>query len=261
MGRKILGREEIIGALAPALRRSVGMLALWEAGAVSFGRFDEWSDIDMYIVAEDSKVEEAFRLTERALRELSPIDLKYRVPASVAHEYEQTFYRLKLASPYLFIDLAVMKRSAGEKFLEFAIHGKPVVHFDKLGIVKEKKVDRRAFLKKVHMRLVALKTLFPLFRVLVLKELNRGNDLEAFGYYMGGPYKYLVEALRMRYGPLHWDFQYRYIHYELPKAVAKKLVKLTYIPDAKELRKRLPEAERLFWSTVKGLRLSLPRDR
>jgi len=260
MGRRRIGRREIIGALAPALRRSKDILALWEAGAVSFGRFDEWSDIDLYIVAEDSKVEEAFRLTERALRKLSPIDLRYRVPASAAHGYEQTFYRLKRASPYLFIDLAVMKRSAKEKFLEFAIHGKPVVHFDKIGVVREKKVERKVFLKRLHKRLEALRTLFPLFRVLVLKELNRGNDLEAFGYYMGGPYKYLVEALRMRYGPLHWDFQYRYIHYELPKAVSRKLVRLTYIPDARALRKRFPEAERLFWSTVKGLRPWLPRD-
>ena len=47
--------------------------AFWEGGAAAFGRADEWSDIDAYLLVNDSKVADAFLAVEKALESVSPI--------------------------------------------------------------------------------------------------------------------------------------------------------------------------------------------
>jgi len=49
---------------------------------------------------------------------------------------------------YLIVDLAILKISCPDKFLEPEIHGNVVFHFDKSDKVKPPKFDREAFAKK-----------------------------------------------------------------------------------------------------------------
>jgi hypothetical protein len=160
---------------------------------------------------------------------------------------------LKKTSPYLYIDLVVMKKSSKDKFLQFQIHGVPVVYFDKTGLVKDDAVDVESFLDGIEKRLETLKTLFSMFQVDVLKELNRGNDIEAHTYFMNNTHRPLVEALRIKYSPFHCNFRTHYIYYELPPEAVKRLHRLTFIADSNELRKRHAEAEEWFWDVVRSI--------
>lgn len=267
MREEPIGRQDIVASFIKALEPLAYVDALWEAGAASFGRVDQWSDIDLYAVVEDGRVEDAFKSVEQALLNLSEIDLKFRLPEPTWHGHSQCFYRLKKTSPFLYIDFVVMKESSKDKFLQFQIHGRPVVYFDKTGIVKDDPVDQESFVNTIEKRLDTLKVLFDMFQVDVLKELERGNDLEAHAFYMNSTHRLLVEALRMRYSPIHYNFRTHYIYYDLPPEVVKRLHRLTFVADSKELRKRRAEAEEWFREIVRSIdrdtlkRQILPRHR
>ena len=71
MGKKRLTRDIIIQTLVDALKPIEYVLAFWEGGAAAFNRVDEWSDIDLYLVVDDKKVDETFVAFEKALKSLS----------------------------------------------------------------------------------------------------------------------------------------------------------------------------------------------
>jgi len=255
MRRDTITRKDIITALVAALKPSDYVHALWEAGAAAFKRLDEWSDIDLYVVVEDEHIEETFQLMRQALLALSEFDLTFRLPEPTWHGHAQVFWRLKNASPFLFLDIVVMKRSSKDKFLQFTIHGKPLVYFDKISVVKDEPIDPEIFLERIKVRLESLKVTFPLFQVLTLKELNRGNDIEAMSYYISYTYRPLLEVLRIKYYPHHYNFFTTYVYYELPPKVVTRLEKLYFVADAEMLRKCRAEAEAWFWEVVESINL------
>jgi len=54
--KKHVTREDIIKTLASSLSPLDYVHAFWEGGAPAFGRLDEWSDLDLYVVVDDEKV-------------------------------------------------------------------------------------------------------------------------------------------------------------------------------------------------------------
>ncbi|MCJ7497059.1 MAG: nucleotidyltransferase domain-containing protein [candidate division Zixibacteria bacterium] len=253
MKKDDITREEIIATLVTALKPLNYVYALWEGGSASFNRIDQWSDIDLYLVVEEEKVEDNFNSMEQNLLNLSEIEFKFRLPEPAWHGHSQIFYRLKKTSPFLFLDIVVIKKSSKDKFLQFRIHGEPVVYFDKIAVVKDDPIDPEYFLNKIQARLEMLKTNFDLFQVLILKELNRGNDIEALSYCMAYTYRPLVEVLRIKYCPYHHNFHNSYIYYDLPPEVVKRLHKLNFIANSEDLRQCRAEAEVWFWEVMKSI--------
>lgn len=246
----MLTRNVIIQALVKTLKPLDYTHALYEGGAAAFNRIDEWSDIDLYAVVDDEKVEETFHVVENVLKSLSPIKQKLRTPQLPWPGVFQTFYKLENASEYLLIDLAVIKLSVQEKFLEPQIHGNDVFYFNKSNKVKPPQFDRDAFAKKLGGRLEMLRTRFDIFNNLVQKEINRGNLLEAIEWYNVFTLASLVEALRIKHKPLHHDFRMRYVYYELPAETVKKLEHLYFIKDKEDLQEKYGEATRWFKKTM-----------
>lgn len=250
-----IARKDITRVLIEALEPLDYVHALWEAGAAAFKRVDEWSDIDLYVVVDDDGVEDTISSMEKALSVLSEFDLTLRLPEPTWHGHSQVFWRLKKASPFLFLDIVIMKRSSKNKFLQFTIHGEPLIHFDKTGVIKDDSIHSGSFVKRLETRLEMIKTTFALFQVLTLKELNRGNDIEAFSYYVGYTYRPLVEVLRIKYCPYHYNFFTTYIYYELPPEIVARLQKLYFVAHAEQLRQCQAEAEEWFWEVVKSINL------
>src|SRR5690348_9403071 len=73
----LLKRQQIIEAMITALKPLEYVHAFWEGGAAAFGRVDEWSDIDAYLLVDDAKIADAFLAVEKALESVSPIRQKY----------------------------------------------------------------------------------------------------------------------------------------------------------------------------------------
>jgi hypothetical protein len=246
MAEREVTRERLLGALQGRLEPLAYVHAMWEAGAISFGRVDEWSDVDLQIVVDDERVEDAFGAVEGALEELSPIDTVFRFPEPVWHGHSQAFYRLRDASPYLLLDLVVMKLGNENRFLQYEIHGRPFVYFDKSGVVVPEPFDAAAHSEKVGGRIAGLRARFAMFQVMVTKEIERGHPIEAAGYYRGATLRPLVEMLRALHSPVRHDFDTRYVYDELPEAVLERLEPLFYPSDMEDLAAKRDEAEAWF---------------
>lgn len=248
-----LTRERVLSTLKDVLEPLAYTHAMWEGGAAATGRLDAWSDIDLMVDVDDERVEEALALIEHTLERLSGIELRYRLPEPAWHGHTQVFYRLRDASPYLLLDLVIVHHSKEEKFLEPEIHGRAVFYFDKAGLARLPALDTAAWRARLRERLAALRVTFDLFQVLTLKELHRGNWLEALAYYQGYTLRPLVEVLNMRYRPARYNFSTRYAYSELPAGVARKLEALYFVGSGPELGVKRAEAEVWFYQACDDL--------
>ena len=240
--RKMIEREEITGKLVKELEPVDYINAMWEGGAAAFDRVDEWSDIDLGIDVRDDKIEEAFVKVEEILSSVSAIRIKYRLPDPTWHGNPQAFYVLEDSSPFLMIDLSVIRESNESKFTEKEIHGGLKFYFDKNGTEGRAIYNRDETDKGIEKKRNHIAATFELFKILPLKEINRGNYIEAFAFYNAYVLRPLVDLLRMKYGPEeHYNFGTRYVHYELPEDVVKKLEGLYFCKDSEELRRNYEE--------------------
>jgi len=251
-----LTRDIIIQALVDALEPLKHVHAFCEGGVAAFNRVDEWSDIDLYLVVDDEKIDETFTAVEKVLKSLSPIKQKYNVPQTGWPGVFQAFYRLENTSEYLIIDLAILTLNSPEKFLEPEIHGNVVFHFNKSDKVKPAPLDKKALATKLLARLERLQARYDMFNNFVQKEINRGNHLEALDLYHALTLATLVEALRIKHNPVHHDFKMRYIHYELPKDIVKKLEHLYFVRDARDLQEKYCEAAKWLSKTMSEIKLN-----
>ena len=221
-----LTRQQIITALTQALEPQPFIYAMWEGGSAAFDRVDEWSDLDIQVDVADEQVARVFELVEAALLALSPIQQKYEVPQPTWHGHHQTFYRLENASPFLIVDLAVMKHSSTQKFIERERHGKALVVFDKANVINPPPLDQAAHLQELHASLNQLEQRFEMFHNLAEKEIYRKNAIEAVVFYQAFVLRPLVEVLRMKYKPDRFDYGPRYLKYDLPVEVFQSLERL-----------------------------------
>jgi len=248
-----LSREAILRSLRSALEPQKDVLAMWEGGAAAFGRVDRWSDIDLMIAVRDGRTARVAAGVEGLLKKLSPITAK--LPANHPNwpDMIHTFYKLERADEFMLVDVAVMPQSSKDKLLEPEVHGKALVHFDKANICKPSRLDRKKFLAGMKGRKEKLISMFELFSNFTVKELGRKNYIEAqYSHFM--ILNMLVEALRMKHGPFHYDFRGRYLHQEMPPAVAKRLQALFYVKAAADLRRKDVLARRWFKEVVKTIK-------
>lgn len=245
-GSAKLGREQILRVIAETLEPLGYVYAVWEGGAIGHDRMDKWSDIDLYVDVEDTKIEKALSQVETALDSLSPIELKYEVPAVPGQGYAHAFYRLKGTSEFLLIDLAVFRHSCEDKFLESEIHGKVYFLFNKNDALKCVSLDKKKLLGNLKSSLARIQRRFDTFACFVQKEINRKNWIEALDLYRGLVLDSLVEVLRIQNKPEHHQFRTRYIHYDLPPDIVRRLKALYFVKDEKELKQKYRLAERWF---------------
>ena len=245
-----LTREVVVQKLVDALEPLDYIHAFWEGGAAAFNRIDAWSDVDLYLVVDDDRADETFLAVERTLQSLSPIKQKYGVLQLPWPGVSQAFYRLEKASEYLIIDLAVIKLSSPDKFLEPEIHGNVAFLFNKCDEVKPSKLDKDAMVKRLKERLRKLGARFEMFNSFVQKEINRGNSLEAIELYRVVTLAPIVEALRIEHNAIHHDFKMRYIHYELPAGAIEKLERLYFVKDDEDLQRKYREATEWFHEII-----------
>ncbi len=246
----IVTRESILQTLIAALRPLPFVDAMWEGGAAAFHRLDEWSDVDLYVVAADDCVPETFRAVDEALERLSPIRLKYEPSWPPESGITQAFYRLEGASEYLLVDLAVLKRSAPDKFLEREIHGDAVFAFSKGDAIRIPPMDVNEFVRKLTERRDRLARRVELFASFVPKEIHRHNWLGALEAYERIVLDALIQALRMRDAPAHYGFSVRYVYYELAPDVVRRLEELAFVHSPEELETKAQRAAQWFRETV-----------
>ncbi len=240
--QKKLTRDIIINTLINTLKPLDCIQAFWEGGAAAFNRIDKWSDIDLYILSEENKINQTFIEVENALSSLSPIIQKFEVLASPYLNVRQVFYRLRNSSKYLLIDLVLLTHKSPEKFVDFQIHGDILFYFNKTTYLKPAKINMQDLKTQLKSRLKRLKSKFEMFNCFVQKEINRKNFVEASALYQKITLLTLIDVLRIKYTPFHHDFKVHYISYELPKKIVKELECLSFIQNDTDLQEKYCQA-------------------
>lgn len=242
--KALLDRRALVGAITRALEPLPAAHALWEAGAASFDRIDRWSDIDLNVEADDDAAEAVFETVESALVALAPIEVRFRVPYPLDHNYQQAFYRLKGTSKFLLIDFAVFRHSPCDKFLEPEVHGPARFLFRKPSAAEIPHLDPATHVEQIRRRVERIKMRRTLFGPFVEKEIGRRNWIEAVSNYQRVVLDSLLEVLRMKHQPERFGFGFRYVHYELPPGVLRRLEPLYFVRDRRDLGLKCRTADR-----------------
>jgi predicted nucleotidyltransferase len=248
-------RENILETIADVLQPLDYVYAMWQCGSAAFKRVDQWSDIDLIVDVEDDKVRDIFAVVDKAIQTLAPIENSIELPQSLSPGAYQKVYKLKGTSKFMVIEICAVKHSSSEKFLQREIHGEIFVHFDKKDVTNVKPMDKEQFHKTLKVRLENIEKLFKMYQILVEKELNRKNDIEALAFYQNFTLSPLVEVLRMKHSPYRYNFRTRYVYYDLPNEIVKKLEALYFITDSNDLRLKQKEVIRWFNEIVTELKI------
>jgi hypothetical protein len=241
-----IGRRQVLDGLTKALEPLPYSHALWEGGAVGYGRLDEWSDLDLYLLVDDGSVGDAFAAIERALESVSPVAVKYDIGQTPYEGVHQAFYRLRDTSEFLLLDFAVVTLGAPDKFLEPEVHGEPHFLFRKPVDIPVPPLDEGALMERVRRRTERLRLRMDMFHVFVQKEINRGHLIEAVDAYRVIVLGSLTELLRIKHHPVHHEFQTRYLYSELPPDVAGRLEGLYLVADMADLSRKYASALEWF---------------
>lgn len=239
-------RDMVMAALSRALEPLGFVHALWEGGAPGYGRLDDWSDLDTYVLVDEGSVDETFAVVEAALRSLSPIALKYEVGKTHYPGIHQAFYRLARASEYLVLDIAVVVKDAPDMFLDEEVHGKAMFLFRKSTFIMPPPLDREDLEARLRARIPRLRQRMDLFHVFVQKEVNRAHLIEAMDLFRAVVLGSLTELLRIRHHPVHHEFQTRYLYDELPPDVIDRLEELYVVRDTADVERKCRDARAWF---------------
>jgi hypothetical protein len=243
----------IVEALRGVVEDDAEALALMEGGSAAFGRLDEWSDVDLYLIVEDGSAERFLQVVEDGLAERFGIEARHVEAQPTWHGHHQRVYQLRGASPYLLVDLCVMQRSNLARERSSIRHGRPVVFFDKADVTHFSEPDPEAFREKLRARVEAIASSFHMFQTLVTKNVARGNAGEAVAYFNAYTLRPLTELLRIRHDPYRHDYGVRYARDDLPIGVAARLSDLFLVRDLDELVDKHADAVRWFDETLDGL--------
>lgn len=247
---RVLGRKQILEVITETLQPLDYVYGMWQCGSSAFKRVDQWSDIDIVVDADDDKVRDVFPIIDKALETLAPIEMSYECPQPMSQGAYQKVYKLEGISRFMVIELCVVKHGSSEKFLQREIHGEVLVHFDKENLTELKPFDEEKFYDQLNIRLENIEKLFNIYQFLIEKEINRNNQIEALAFYHNFTLNPLVEVLRMKYNPYRYNFKARYVYYDLPKEVVKKLEEFYFIKDIENLNLKHKEAIKWFNSTI-----------
>jgi hypothetical protein len=238
-------RERIFSAVLPPLEADERVRACWEGGSVAMGRADEFSDIDLYVVADTTVHEAILDEFERVLANAAPIAHTWKVDPPAFPEVTQRIHLLREAPRFFAVDCAVLTAAAAEQFLERERHGEPRVLFDRDGKIAAPPLDRARHAARMQARLAQIRASWPVYRTIVEKEVARDHALDAIGFYFGGLLRPLIELVGMRYRPERFDYGWRYLHADLPAELQRTLQDFAYVDDPARIGANLPEIDRL----------------
>jgi predicted nucleotidyltransferase len=232
-------RRTVIEALIARLLPISAVRACFEGGSAATGRLDDFSDIDLYVVAPLSSADSAFEAVEAALA-AHGIEHSWRVEPPPFPDTAQRFYFLADAPRFFAVDCVVASESGIEPFLERERHGEPLVYFDRSSKIRARPVDRERLSDRRTHRWRQLQGAVPLYSMLVEKELARGRPLDALGFYQA-MVRALLEVFGHVYRPERFDFGWRYVESELPEDARALLAHYAYVADEQALRERAPQ--------------------
>jgi hypothetical protein len=100
--------------------------------------------------------------------------------------------------------------------------------------------------REIRDRIEGLRARFDMFQVMVTKEVERRQPIEAVAYYHALILRPLVEMLRIIHDPIRHDFHTRYVYHAFPRDVIERLEPLFFPRDLEDLEAKRLDAREWF---------------
>lgn len=250
-------KKNILEAILSEIKNAPDALALWEGGSAATGYLDQYSDLDLCVLSEDTKatfehIENALKRKFQIIREWSPPPFWTGVTPKM--------YSFKDAPKYFKLDVSVFDRKAETTLSEFMIqerHGLPVVHFDKPMLIKPANINREQLVQRQRLRIKDITSSFKIYRDLALKEFDRGNFVDAFSFYQF-LVRQTVEILGIIHRPDTFDFGLRYINRSFPHNVQEQLQNLLFVGEPSRLAQKIFDCEEIISLAIEDLKQKFP---
>lgn len=217
------------------------LLAAWEGGSAATGRLDQYSDLDLYLVVEQD-VEVIFTSLEEFLAKKFGIIRKFRIPEPAWHGLSQCFYVVNHVAPLVYMDVAVIKRDAPDKYMERDRHGDAIVWFDHAMIYNPTPSSKEEIVNRGKATYASAISSDFLNMLEVEKGIKRGHFLDVFPPFYGFVQRQLVVMLNLKYRPERADFGLRYGRLDYGKDDVKLVedaVKVSTIKELETMYKRV----------------------
>ncbi len=150
--------DQVIKQIHDTLINFTSVKAAWLSGSAAFNRQDEYSDIDIGVLAAEDNFKDIFAAIEASLNKLSFIEKRHVVTKRIKG-CEQRFYQLENTSPFHIVDMVLIQKDAVGPFLEKNRYGIPVILFNKDNSIKPHE-ENTALLEKFSARLPQIKSEF-----------------------------------------------------------------------------------------------------
>lgn len=247
-------KQDVLKTVLNTLEPMPDILAAWEGGSAATKTKDQYSDIDLCLLA-SAPLQDVLDRVEKSLEKFEVTRAWKQSKSGWGEGMLQRFLMLKDAPKHFFVDVAVFDLSASKlmnDFLEVERHGEVILHFDKNNLIRPGHTDLEALKARQKERLGELSQSFPFFKTLVLKEIDRGQAIDAMSFYQNGMLRPLVEVLGIVHRPYKFDFALRYVHKHFPADVQKMVQDLTYVSDLADLSKKVIKLEGAFAEASKN---------
>ncbi len=203
--------------------------AIWEGGSAATGYLDEYSDLDLGMVVEDDRIEEAFLTLEGYLEDKYGIEHRMRLPEPTWHGHSQSFYFIGNCPPLFYIDFLVEKLSSADRLLETDRHGSACIWLNRDGVLAPAPSSPDELEKGGSGFLEIVRVCLPLVVTEVRKQIVRGKPIDAIAQHQRFVAGRLAGLLNLKYRPPMYDFGIRYAERAYPPEVSRRLEELLYI--------------------------------
>ncbi len=239
-------RHQLVTIMKAWAEANPDILAIWEGGSAATGRLDQYSDLDLEIVVEDDRVEPLFADLEAFLQAKFGIIRKHRVPEPAWHGMSQCFYQIDQAAPFVYLDVAVMKRNHPDKLMEEDRHGQAVVWFDRIHVYSQAPSSQESIVTRGKKLFNMIAQIDFLMMIEIEKGLARGHFIDVYPQYIGFVQRHLGVLLNLKYRPAKADFGIRYGRHDYGQEDVKLLESAMQAVGIEALRDRYAAVKKRY---------------
>lgn len=249
-------RKQVLKVILDEIAKLSEVLAAWEGGSAANGTIDKYSDIDLCLLSK-APPNSILDKVEAVLQKFQVTHTWQPAKSFWGQGLMQRVIVLKDSPKHFSVDVGVFDQAYPQllkDFLEVERHGHPLIYFDKLDLVKPGHTDSVALFDRQQVRADELNRGFPIFKTLALKEIDRGQAIDAIGFYQNGLVRPFIEVLGMIYRPFTSDFGMRYVHKSFPIDKQNLIEDLNYVSSIHDLPKKIAKVEKEFIEAVRQLK-------
>ena len=232
-------RAEVIQSIQNVVDSTSWIAAAWLGGSDATGRTDDLSDIDLQLIVDDDRIEEAFSVVESMLENTLGVSHVWRVEGDTRLGHPCAVYIPENAPSCMCLDVMVIPLSSGKWHTQRERHGKPVVLLDRNGVLeKPLALDQAHHKASMLSRIAYHQASHPIHKEVVGKAIARGNCVEASVLYQLKIMRPLIELMRIEDCPDRFDFEERYLSDDLSGPNHDLLTDLCMTSSLEEMQKK-----------------------